>query len=171
MFGAGGSSLATLLHLINKKDKADRPKRFTVVNRSQPRLDHMKTMVNKLGTDIEVGYVCSNNYRYNDELMASIPEHSIIVNATGMGKDIPGSPITDAGLFPKNSIAWEFNYRGELDFLHQAKKQVQSRNVKVEDGWLYFLHGWTQVVSQVLHVDLTPEVFQRLANTADSVRL
>lgn len=170
MFGAGGSSLATLLHLINKVDEADRPKRFVVINRSQPRLDHMKSMVENLATDIQVEYILSNDYRHNDEVMAAMPEYSIIVNATGMGKDIPGSPITDAGLFPKNSIAWEFNYRGELDFMHQAEKQVESRNVRVEDGWVYFLHGWTQVVAQVLHIDLTPEVFQRLANAAEMVR-
>ena len=33
---------------------------------------------------------------------------------------------------------------------------------KVEDGWLYFIHGWTQVITQVLHFDLTPELLQRL---------
>lgn len=169
MFGAGGSALATLLHLINKKDKADRPKRFVVINRSQSRLDHMKSMVEKLTTDIQVVYILSNDFRYNDEVMASMPEYSIIVNATGMGKDIPGSPITNEGQFPKNSIAWEFNYRGELDFMHQAERQVESRNVRVEDGWVYFLHGWTQVVSQVLHIDLTPEVFKRLAGAAEMV--
>ncbi|GAP13153.1 shikimate 5-dehydrogenase [Longilinea arvoryzae] len=169
LFGAGGSSLATVLHLMNKKDKADRPRRIIVINRTQPRLDHMKEMVNKLGTDIQIQYIASNDAKFNDGVMAAMPEQSIIINATGMGKDVPGSPITDEGLFPRNSIAWEFNYRGELDFMHQAEKQVQSRNVRVEDGWVYFLHGWSQVVAQVLHVDLTPELFQRLAVAAEIV--
>ena len=40
--GAGGSAVATALHLINKPDKADRPSRFVVVNRSQGRLDHLQ---------------------------------------------------------------------------------------------------------------------------------
>ncbi|MGB4595549.1 MAG: hypothetical protein WBI14_06550 [Anaerolineaceae bacterium] len=171
IFGAGGSSLATLLHLINQKEKADRPKRFVVINRSQPRLDHMKLMVENLETDIQVDYILSNDFRYNDQVMASMPEYSVIINATGMGKDIPGSPITDEGLFPKNCIAWEFNYRGELDFLHQAERQVAERNLKVEDGWVYFLHGWTQVVAQVLHIELTPKIFQRLADAAEMVHL
>lgn len=169
IFGAGGSSIATLLHLINKPEQADRPRRFTVINHSQPRLDHMKTMVEKLGTDIEIKYICSSDAHFNDEVMAALPDYSIVINATGMGKDVPGSPITDAGLFPKNGIAWEFNYRGELDFMHQAEKQTLTRNVKVEDGWVYFLHGWTQVVAQVLHIDLTPAVFQRLADAAETV--
>ena len=102
--------------------------------------------------------------------MAGLPEGSIVINATGMGKDIPGSPITDAGLFPKNGIAWEFNYRGELDFMHQALRQVDSRNITVEDGWVYFLHGWSQVVAQVLHIDLTDGIFTQLDAAAASTR-
>jgi shikimate 5-dehydrogenase len=48
------------------------------------------------------------------------------------------------GLFPINSAAWEINYRGELDFLHQALAQQQSHKLRVEDGWLYFVHGGTE---------------------------
>jgi len=87
-----------------------------------------------------------------------------------MGKDTPGSPLTDEGIFPQNGIAWEFNYRGELDFMHQALKQVDSRNVQVEDGWIYFLHGWSQVIAEALHIELTAELFQELDAAASSVR-
>lgn len=169
-FGAGGSAIATLLHLINKKDKGDRPKRFTFVNRSQGRLDHAKEMVGELKTDIEIEYIQNSDPTVNDKLMEKFPPYSVIINATGMGKDTPGSPITWEGKFPMNSIAWEFNYRGELDFMHQALAQVESRKVIVEDGWLYFVYGWTQVVSQVLHFDLTPELFNQLNKAASTVR-
>jgi shikimate dehydrogenase len=169
-FGAGGSGVATLLHLINKKEKADRPGKFTFVNRSQGRLDHAQEMVGGLNTDIEIEYICNSNPLVNDKIMEKFPPFSIIINATGMGKDTPGSPITWNGIFPQNSIAWEFNYRGELDFLHQSLAQVENRKVKVEDGWLYFVHGWTQVVSQVLHFELTPAVFDQLNQAASSVR-
>jgi hypothetical protein len=40
----------------------------------------------------------------------------------------------------------------------------------VEDGWLYFVHGWTQVIAQVLHIDLTSELFKRLEAIAATVR-
>jgi shikimate 5-dehydrogenase len=156
--------------LINKPDAADRPARFVVVNRSQGRLDHMRMMVEKVGTDIEVVYVCNDAPTENDRLMAALPDYSIVINATGMGKDSPGSPITDAGVFPHRGIAWEFNYRGELDFMHQALRQVESRELTVEDGWIYFVHGWSQVVAQVLHIDLTQEVFDELERAAASVR-
>lgn len=169
-FGAGGSAIATLLHLINKTNPADRPKRFIMVNRSAGRLDHAKEMVAELHTDIRVEYICNADPKKNDEIMKNMPRSSIVINATGMGKDTPGSPITDNGLFPKDTIAWEFNYRGELDFMHQALRQVKSRNVRVEDGWLYFVHGWTQVVAQVLHVNLNKTLFEELNNAANSVR-
>jgi len=169
-FGAGGSGVATLLHLINKKDKADRPKRFTFVNRSQGRLDHAREMVSGLNTDIEIEYICNSDPLVNDKIMEKFPPYSIIINATGMGKDTPGSPITWEGKFPRHSVSWEFNYRGELDFLHQSLAQVEDRHVKVEDGWLYFVHGWTQVVAQVLHFDLTPDLFNQLNQAASTVR-
>jgi shikimate dehydrogenase len=169
-FGAGGSGVATLLHLINKKDQADRPKKFTFVNRSQGRLDHAKEMVGGLKTDIEIEYICNSDPKVNDTIMEKFPPYSVIINATGMGKDTPGSPITWDGKFPMNSVSWEFNYRGELDFLHQSLAQAESRKVKVEDGWIYFVHGWTQVVAQVLHFDLTPSLFDKLNEAASSVR-
>jgi shikimate dehydrogenase len=169
-FGAGGSGVATLLHLINKADKADRPDKFTFVNRSQGRLDHAREMVSGLSTDIEIEYVCNSDPQVNDKIMETFPPYSIVINATGMGKDTPGSPITWDGRFPMSSISWEFNYRGELDFLHQSLAQVDSRNVRVEDGWLYFVHGWTQVVAQVMHFNLTPELFDQMNQAASSVR-
>jgi len=168
--GAGGAAVATLLYLINKKDPADRPEKFIAVNRSPGKLDHMREMVEKYNTDIEVEYIHNSDPEVNDRIMAELPEFSVVINATGMGKDTPGSPVTDNGQFPENGIAWEFNYRGELDFIHQAGKQIGSRNLKVEDGWTYFLHGWSQVVAEVLQVELTAELFQELDRAASAVR-
>ncbi len=169
-FGSGGSAVATALHLIRKQDKADRPNKFIVINRSQHRLDGMNDMVSSQDTDIEFEYICNQDPKFNDAIMEKMPEGSVVINATGMGKDSPGSPITWDGQFPKNGVAWEFNYRGELDFLHQAIAQTTTRNLKVEYGWLYFVHGWTQVVAQVLHVVLTPELFNELERQAATVR-
>lgn len=169
-FGAGGSAVAIALHLINKHDTSDRPRRFVVVNRSQERLDHLQAMVNTLDTDIEFEYLLNDAPHFNDKVMARMPDGSIIINATGMGKDVPGSPITNDGLFPANSIAWELNYRGELDFMHQAIAQQGQRHVRVEDGWVYFIHGWTQVIAQVYHVAIDDAKFDRLKTLADSIR-
>lgn len=169
-FGAGGSAVAIALHLANKGNPDDRPQRFVVVNRSTPRLESLREMVQGLDTDITFEYIHNQDPGRNDQLMGDLPEGSIIINATGMGKDRPGSPVTDAGLFPINGVAWELNYRGELDFMHQALAQQETRQVTVEDGWLYFIHGWTQVIAQVLHVAIDDVLLERLAEVAQQVR-
>ena len=169
-FGAGGSAIATLLHLTHQKEPGDRPRRFVLVNRSEGRLAHAREMVARLDTDIRVEYVLNGDPARNDALMAGLPAGSVVINATGMGKDSPGSPITGQGPFPAHGVAWEFNYRGELDFLHQARAQAARQHLKVEDGWVYFVHGWTQVVAQVLHIDLDPALFNRLNAVAASIR-
>jgi shikimate 5-dehydrogenase len=130
----------------------------------------MQAMVESLETDIEFVYIQNADPTCNDEIMRQLPDSSVVVNATGMGKDTPGSPVTDAGLFPRNGIAWEINYRGELDFWHQAFAQKKTRNVFVEDGWLYFLHGWTQVIAEVLHFDIDEPTFNKLAEIAEDLR-
>lgn len=168
-FGAGGSAMATALHLIRKKDPGDRPEKFVVVNRSEPRLAGLKKMVATQEPGIQFKYILNQDPSVNDQIMGQMPEGTIVINATGMGKDSPGSPISRDGKFPSYGIAWEFNYRGALGFLHQALAQKESRNLVVEDGWLYFLHGWTQVIAQVLHLDLSAELFDRLAAVAETV--
>lgn len=169
-FGAGGSGKAISLHLIDKQGSGSRPERMVVVNRSQPRLDKLREMVESLQTDIHFEYICNDDPERNDETMESLPPGSVVINATGLGKDRPGSPITDDGLFPQNGIAWEINYRGDLGFWHQAKAQEAGRRVRVEDGWLYFLHGWTQHIAEVLHIEIDPPTFSRLAGIADHLR-
>lgn len=166
IFGAGGSSVAAVLNLSNRADPADRPKRIVVVNRSRPRLDSMRKMVESRDRVFEIEYIENSDPALNDRIMGRMSEHSIVINATGMGKDSPGSPITDDGRFPANGMAWEFNYRGELLFLEQARAQAEERGLTVEDGWGYFLHGWTQVVAQVLHIEMSPDLFARLGRRA-----
>jgi shikimate dehydrogenase len=167
--GPGGSATAIALHLINKHNPGDRPRRFVTVGRTRGRLDRLQKILQGLQTDIKFEFFCHEDPERNDALMTGMPDGSLVINATGMGKDLPGSPITDKSLFPMNGIAWELNYRGELDFLHQALAQSETRHVRVEDGWLYFLHGWTQGISQVFHQDISSEQFERLAAIAEEV--
>jgi shikimate 5-dehydrogenase/mannose-6-phosphate isomerase-like protein (cupin superfamily) len=168
-FGAGGSTTAIVLHFARKQDRADRPRRIVVVNRSAGRLESLRRMIAGLQTDIEFEYHCNVLPEFNDESMGKLPPGSVVINATGMGKDLPGSPITDAGQFPIGGVAWELNYRGELGFLRQALAQRETRRVRVEDGWLYFLHGWTQVIAEVLKVRIDEPMLQRLAAVAEAI--
>ncbi len=168
--GAGGSTTALVLHFSRKMATVDRPRRMVIVNRSADRIEELSRMVESLKLEIGFEYHSHEDPRQNDELMGALPPGSVVINATGMGKDLPGSPITDAGLFPMNGVAWELNYRGELRFLHQALAQREQRSLIVEDGWVYFLHGWTQVIAQVLDLELDEAMFSRLAARAEIIR-
>jgi shikimate dehydrogenase len=168
--GAGGSAVAISVYVANLPDAADHPRRFVTVNRSQPRLDKLRAIHEQLDTDIIFEYIFNEDPHKNDEIMATLPSGSMVINATGMGKDRPGSPLTNKGVFPENGLVWELNYRGELDFLHQAERQSEKCNIVIEDGWIYFLHGWTQVIAEVFHLDLTPEIFAQLDEAASSLR-
>ena len=104
----------------------------------------------------------------NDALTRTLPPGSLVVNATGLGKDAPGSPITDAAPFPDHGYAWDFNYRGDLVFLDQARRQEAARRLHVEDGWRYFIHGWLAVIADVFHRDIpvAGKVFEELCAIA-----
>lgn len=169
-FGAGGSGMAISLHLIRKRGDGDRPARIVVVNRSKPRLDSLAEMVRQQHTEIEFKYICNEDPGVNDRIMETLPPGSLVINATGMGKDRPGSPVTAHGLFPTRGVAWEINYRGDLEFWHQAMAQANSRSLVVEDGWLYFLHGWTQHIAQILAIEVDRRTFERLALLASELR-
>jgi shikimate 5-dehydrogenase len=154
VMGAGGSSIALTSYLLDPKHGADRPKRIIISNRSPGRLVEIREIHRKLGQNIPVEYHETPRAEDNDALMNRLPVHSLVVNATGLGKDAPGSPLTDAARFPEKGFAWDFNYRGSLVFLEQARAQAQQRQLRIEDGWIYFIHGWTRVIAEVFDVDI-----------------
>ena len=150
--GAGGSTIALTWHLMQESRGADRPSRIVVSNRSQPRLDHIRQIHQRIGAGIPCEYVLAPRPEDNDAVMAGLRPGSLVINATGLGKDAPGSPITFAGAFPERAIVWELNYRGQLIFLDQARAQGAGRHLQIEDGWTYFIHGWTQVIAEVFDI-------------------
>ncbi len=166
--GAGGAGIAITLHLMSEPD---RPARIVVVDRDGGRLAALRDIHGRVDhTGVEVDYITGDDPRANDALMAALPPGSLVVNATGMGKDTPGSPVTDAGVFPADGLVWELNYRGELDFLHQARRQEDERALTVHDGWTYFIHGWTSVISEVYDLEIGPDRLRRLSDIAVAVR-
>ncbi len=174
MLGAGGSAVALTLHLIQKSRSDDRPERVVVVNRSAPRLARLRQMVEHITSvgvsETRFDFIQNNVPQRNDEILPGLPSSSLVINATGMGKDTPGSPLSDEALFPRNAVVWELNYRGELDFMRQAQAQQAARSLTIADGWDYFVHGWSQVISHVLHVQIDPPLFAHLSELAAAVR-
>ncbi len=168
--GAGGAAIAISVYLAEQSKVGEVPRKFIVVDISQERLDAIRRIHEPLETSMQFDYRLTQNAAENDAIMAELPAGSLVINATGLGKDRPGSPLTDAGLFPQDGLVWELNYRGERDFMQQAANQADERNLAIEDGWVYFLHGWTQVIAEVFQIDLTPDLFAQLDEAASALR-
>jgi shikimate 5-dehydrogenase len=168
--GAGGSTIALTWHLMRKARAADRPSRIVVSNRSPARLEEIRRIHAELHSGVPTEYILAPQASDNDAVLANLRPGSLVINATGLGKDAPGSPLTDRARFPERSIVWDLNYRGDLVFLDQARAQETSRSLQIVDGWTYFLHGWTQVIAEVFHIRIPahgPE-FETLSEIARS---
>lgn len=169
IFGAGGSSLALTLFLHREKLAGrDTPSRIVVTNRRPHRLVEMKEVHERIGFSIPIEYIEAPDPSDNDRALTAMRPFSVIANATGLGKDRPGSPISHQVVFPMDAIAWDFNYRGDLVFLDQAATQNKYRRVTPVNGWFYFLHGWTRVIDQVFDIRIPTEgpEFNRLSDIA-----
>ena len=168
LLGAGGSTLAMSVYFAQEQFGANVPKRIIIAIRSVPRLESAQAILDGINPKIHFEYIHNPTPADNDKTLASLKPHSLIVNATGLGKDGPGSPLTDDCVFPEDSLVWEINYRGDLLFKRQAEAQAQSRRLHVEDGWIYFIHGWTQVISEVFQIDIKGELLEKLSEIAKS---
>ena len=169
LLGAGGSTLAMGVYLTQAKFGSNVPKHIIIANRSLPRLEAAKEILDDLNPQVKFSYVHNPLPADNDKTLASLKPHSLIVNATGLGKDIPGSPFTDDCSFPEDSLVWEINYRGDLIFKDQAEAQANVKRLHIEDGWIYFIHGWTQVISEVFHIELNDALLKELSDIAKNI--
>ena len=170
LLGAGGSSLAMSMYFAQEKFGDNVPKRITIANRSEPRLLSAKATLQGLNGRIEFCFVHNPAPDGNDRLIAALPPYSLIVNATGLGKDVPGSPTTDKVSYSDNSLVWEINYRGDLLFMRQALEQKQKKSLHVEDGWDYFIFGWTQVIEEVFNIEIGFDMMAKLSVIAQGKR-
>ncbi len=170
IMGAGGSALAISSYLMKEEHGDNVPSKIIIANRSQPRLISAQNKLDDLNPKVKMEYHHCPEPEGNDKILKGLKPYSLIINATGLGKDRPGSPLTDDCEFPANSLIWELNYRGALDFMHQALRQKEEKNLHVEDGWIYFIHGWTQVIYEVFHINPGKDVFERLEKIAMDLR-
>ena len=145
ILGAGGAAAALAAHLLAEEHCP----RITMTDRDAERLRAVQGM--RLG---EIDFRHCPTPPENDAVINGLPPGSLVVNATGLGKDAPGSPLTDDAVFPEAGYAWDFNSRGELRFLAQAQAQQAARRLHVEDGWTYFIHGWAQAIAGIFHREM-----------------
>ncbi len=163
--GAGGAGTAISTTLARTGDP---PSRIVVTDVDPARLEHVREVHARAGLDpARFGYALTD---HPDDLVTEAPRQSLVVNATGLGKDRPGSPLRDDTAFPEESVVWEINYRGSLEFLHQAEAQQSARRLRVHDGWRYFVHGWSQAVAEVFDIAMPAALVDELADLAEGVR-
>ena len=172
ILGAGGSALALVWHFLKGNQTDNVPSKIHVVNRSQARLDNLVMLAEEWGSRSQVIPYLAPEPLMADQVINALRPESMVVNATGLGKDGPGSPITGAAMFPRSGIVWEFNYRGELEFLHQAMKQKADKALLIEDGWDYFVIGWSQVIADVFDLEVPDAgpLFNELSEQAKKLR-
>ncbi|WP_156761359.1 shikimate dehydrogenase family protein [Microbacterium karelineae] len=164
VLGAGGAGTALTWCLAERED---RPRRVVVTDTSPERLSHLSAVHERRGTPRGLLDLRLADDAVTHEVLAEAPGGSLVVNATGLGKDRPGSPLPDDVLFPEGARVWEFNYRGTLEFLAQARAQQDARGLDVVDGWRYFIHGWTQVIAEVYGIPMPAQAVERLARLAE----
>jgi shikimate 5-dehydrogenase len=151
IMGAGGAGLALAVVLR----RHHQPARLILTDVSSARLREIAGLANAERSAITAA-------SDHDRLIASLSPGCLIVNATGLGKDRPGSPVTDAVRFPRHAAAWDLNYRGDLKLLDYARLA----GIEAVDGWEYFLHGWSRIMARVLGFEVTPELFEQMRAAA-----
>lgn len=168
--GAGGSGTAITSRMLTESGTAGLPARIVVTNRSAGPLQDLRRIHEEIGARAHLEYRAVSTPADSDAILHSLPPASLVINATGMGKDIPGSPLSDTARFPERGVAWDLNYRGDLRFLEQARRQAGPRRLSVHDGWGYFLHGWGEHIAEVFGVDLDRARWRALTEAAAPVR-
>jgi shikimate 5-dehydrogenase len=170
IMGTGGAGIALSIYLMDRAHGSNIPSKIVLADRERSRLTHCGYVHRQVGVTTEVKYVHADSDYKNDDVMEKLPEGSLVVNATGAGKDRPGMPVSHGVRLPFNSYAWDFNYRGSLEFLHNAEKQKNERGLHVEDGWTYFICGWALVIGEVFNIEMSRQNIDNLCRIADPAK-
>lgn len=157
--GAGGAGTALLLALLEPA--------AVFADTDLRALHALRAVADRAGLDRErLSFVHVDDPSDGDGLIAKQPEPALVVNATGLGKDTPGSPVSDRAPFRPTTLAWDFNYRGDLTFLRQAA----ARGARVLDGWDYFVAGWAGALTAIAGTPFTGELLTEFGHVAAAHR-
>jgi shikimate dehydrogenase len=149
VLGAGGAGTAIVLALLRHPLA-----RITVTDTRPERLAALRATLDRLpAADVELLPATEA-----ERALAALSPGALVVNATGLGKDTPGSPVS--GPFPPGAVVWDANYRGELEFLTRARAQG---GLRVHDGFDYFVHGWAEALAPILDVPMDRDTLTEAA--------
>ena len=177
--GAGGSAIALLLAMrldmqatiaaqqpvLRSSASARGP--LTIIGRRGAALEEIAAVRDRSGIAPQsLELVLTSGATPTGEVTRSALPGSLIANATGLGKFTAESPLPGPDFFPARSVAWDFNYRGPLTFLEQGRKA----GLVVEDGWDYFVAGWSAALAAISEVGLDGTFFDQLRDASSPLR-
>ena len=173
VLGAGGSAIAVTWYMLQKQHGRNRPSRIVVTNRSIPRLDEIRELspADRGRYPVRVPPHASANGHRRDHghAQARIADHQCDrtwaktrparrsrIRPCGLTRAWLGISIT-----AENCCSWS-----------RPAAQPPAKNLQIEDGWIYFVHGWTRVIAEVFHIDIPTSgpVFDELARIAADAR-
>jgi shikimate 5-dehydrogenase len=169
ILGGGGAGLALANTLVTQKPLGCKAISIAEVDKSRAAV--VRQRVASWRSDVTIQVVETDGFA--DALVSVAGPGSLIANATGLGKDRPGSPVSDRVVFPLGAHVWEFNYRfvpqSEPAFHEIAARQVKERDLTFRDGWDYFIWGWLVVMATSCSLPVEP-YYPEFKKVADATR-
>jgi shikimate 5-dehydrogenase len=167
ILGAGGAGISLAFNLVDRLPSLG-ARRVTLTDADPARLAVARSLSRDWAhrDQLEITDAAGGA---NDRLVAAAKPGTLIVNATGMGKDRPGSPI---GVdLPQQTILWEFNYRGPRELLERARVRAPADDLLVIDGRDYFICSWLEALCSVLGRPATDELFEAFDGAATAAEI
>jgi shikimate 5-dehydrogenase len=155
ILGAGGTAAALISAIFDRSGAGSiGPSAVHLIDLVPSRARQLAEHLSRLSPDTAVSV---HRTEQASSVLTRLPPGSLIVNATGVGKDTPGSPVPLPAPWPEQAIFWEINYRGERPLLRDATDQAPTRGLAVHDGWKLFVAGWSEALAAILDRSLTGE--------------
>lgn len=155
VLGAGGAGVALTATLAETPAIGCRRILMTDVN--PHRVAKVREIIDAWGATVPIEIQLTDS---PDSVVTAAGQGSLIVNATGLGKDRAGCPVSEKVLFPRGATVWDLNYRflpqEGPTFLELADAQAAERGLQAADGWGYFVWGWLVVIAAALGVPAAP---------------
>lgn len=164
ILGCGGAGIAlgyTILKFYNSRFK-----KIIMTDVNLDRIEQARKVLLSYDKDKKLQLIHVKSVQDNDIIISNISNKSFVVNATGVGKDIQGSPVSNTVQFPYGGCIWEYNYRGNLEYMKQAEQQALEKQLSIYNGFEYFIYGWTTVISRILNINLPQDTFDILSDIA-----
>lgn len=138
VLGGGGAGRSIALSAA----KIPQVPSITITELNEDRLSGLDEWKRRLSLEDRCSEVTIRPGADNEDVVSSASTGTVVVNATGLGKDAPGSPISEGTRLPEDGVVWDLNYRGELKFLEHARRQAE-QGLVLRDGFSFFLRNWT----------------------------